>query len=142
MTSLLLGRPWWSTTSPTCLPLSVFTITSDHHRCRMSLGEHPQKTYSQSQVRDHPTRRRLRHHIARPPWCCCCGRDNHCGRRGRHEGFVREGRGFRSEGYVSSFLQQSDCVAEKMKTIDFILDGKFHLHTPKKEGFRTQVKSR
>ena len=30
------------------------------------------------------------------------------------------------------FLQQSDCVAEKMKTIDFILDGKFHLHTPKK----------
>ena len=24
------------------------------------------------------------------------------------------------------FLQQSDCVAEKMKTIDFILDGKFH----------------
>jgi hypothetical protein len=30
-----------------------------------------------------------------------------------------------------------DCVAEKMKTIDFILDGKFHLHTPKKKGFRT-----
>jgi hypothetical protein len=38
------------------------------------------------------------------------------------------------------FLQQSDCVAEKMKTIDFILDGKFHLHTPKKEGFRTASK--
>ena len=31
VTSLLLGRPWWSTTSPTCLPLSVFTITSDQH---------------------------------------------------------------------------------------------------------------
>jgi hypothetical protein len=30
------------------------------------------------------------------------------------------------------FLQQSDCVEAKMKTIDFILDGKFHLHTPKK----------
>jgi hypothetical protein len=35
VTSLLLGRPWWSTTSPTCLPLSVFTITSDQHRCRI-----------------------------------------------------------------------------------------------------------
>jgi len=33
VTSLLLGRPWWSTTSPTCLPLSVFTITSDQHQC-------------------------------------------------------------------------------------------------------------
>ncbi len=31
VTSLLLGRPWRSTTSPTCLPLSVFTITSDQH---------------------------------------------------------------------------------------------------------------
>jgi hypothetical protein len=52
--------------------------------------------------------------------------------------------GFRSEKVSSAvcFLQQSDCVAEKMKTIDFILDGKFHLHTPKKEGFRTQVKYR
>jgi len=27
-----------------------------------------------------------------------------------------------------------------MKAIDFILDGKFHLHTPKKEGFRTASK--
>jgi hypothetical protein len=27
-----------------------------------------------------------------------------------------------------------------MKTIDFILDRKFHLHTPKKEGFRTASK--
>ena len=35
VTSLFLGRPWWSTTSPTCLPLSVFTITSDQHRCRI-----------------------------------------------------------------------------------------------------------
>ncbi len=35
VTSLLLGRPWWSPTSPTCLPLSVFTITSDQHRCRI-----------------------------------------------------------------------------------------------------------
>jgi hypothetical protein len=35
VTSLLLGRPWWSTTSPTYLPLSVFTITSDQHRCRI-----------------------------------------------------------------------------------------------------------
>jgi hypothetical protein len=35
VTSLLLGRPWWSTTSPTCLPLSVFTITSDQHLCRI-----------------------------------------------------------------------------------------------------------
>jgi hypothetical protein len=35
VTSLLLGRPWWSTTSPTCLPLSVFTITSDQHRCHI-----------------------------------------------------------------------------------------------------------
>ena len=34
----------------------------------------------------------------------------------------------------------SRIVAEKMKTIDFILDGKFHLHTPKKEGFRTKSK--
>ena len=34
VTSLLLGRPWWSTTSPTCLPLSVFTITSDQQRQR------------------------------------------------------------------------------------------------------------
>ena len=36
--------------------------------------------------------------------------------------------GFRSEKVSSAvcFLQQSDCVAEKMKTIDFILDGKFH----------------
>jgi hypothetical protein len=40
------------------------------------------------------------------------------------------------------FLQQSDCVAEKMKTIDFILDGKFHLHTKKKKGLGPQVKSR
>jgi hypothetical protein len=31
MTPLLLGRPWWSTTSPTCLPLSVFIITNDQH---------------------------------------------------------------------------------------------------------------
>ena len=31
VTPLLLGRPWWSTTSPTCLPLSVLTITSDQH---------------------------------------------------------------------------------------------------------------
>jgi hypothetical protein len=31
VTTLLLGRPWWSTTPPTCLPLSVFTITSDQH---------------------------------------------------------------------------------------------------------------
>ena len=35
VTPLLLGRPWWSTTSPTCLPLSVFTITSDQHQCRI-----------------------------------------------------------------------------------------------------------
>ena len=35
VTSLFLGRPWWSTTSPTCLPLSVFTITSDQHQCRI-----------------------------------------------------------------------------------------------------------
>ncbi len=33
--SLLLGRPWWSTTSPTCLPLLVFSITSDQHQCRI-----------------------------------------------------------------------------------------------------------
>ncbi len=37
------------------------------------------------------------------------------------------------EGFVSSlFFTTVGCVAEKMKTIDFILDGKFHLHTPKK----------
>ena len=35
VTSLFLGGPWLSTTSPTCLPLSVFTITSDQHRCRI-----------------------------------------------------------------------------------------------------------
>ena len=35
VTSLFPGGPWWSTTSPTCLPLSVFTITSDQHRCRI-----------------------------------------------------------------------------------------------------------
>ena len=35
VTSLFLGRPWWSTTSPTCLPLSVFTITSDQHLFRL-----------------------------------------------------------------------------------------------------------
>ncbi len=37
-------------------------------------------------------------------------------------------------------VYNSRIVAEKMKTIDFILDGKFHLHTPKKEGFRTKSK--
>ena len=31
VTSLLLGRPWWSTTSPTCLPLSVSIYTNDRH---------------------------------------------------------------------------------------------------------------
>ena len=31
VTPLLLGRPWWSTTSPTCLPLSVLIITNDQH---------------------------------------------------------------------------------------------------------------
>ncbi len=39
VTSLLLGRPWWSTTSPTCLSLSVFTITSDQHQ--WPLGQFP-----------------------------------------------------------------------------------------------------
>ena len=46
---------------------------------------------------------------------------------------------------ISFFREQfvfynSRIVAEKMKTIDFILDRKFHLHTPKKEGFRTASK--
>jgi hypothetical protein len=38
------------------------------------------------------------------------------------------------EGFVRSlfFTTELDCVATKMKTIDFILDGKFHLHPPQK----------
>ena len=31
VTPLLLGRTWWSTKSPTCLPLSVFICTNDRH---------------------------------------------------------------------------------------------------------------
>jgi hypothetical protein len=31
VTPLLLGRTWWSTKSPTCLPLSVFISTNDQH---------------------------------------------------------------------------------------------------------------
>jgi hypothetical protein len=38
------------------------------------------------------------------------------------------------------FVFYNSRIVEKMKTIDFILDGKFHLHTPKKEGFRTKSK--
>jgi len=38
------------------------------------------------------------------------------------------------------FYNRVGLCATKMKTIDFILDGKFHLHTPKKEGFRTKSK--
>jgi hypothetical protein len=40
----------------------------------------------------------------------------------------------------SLFFTTVELLQEKMKTIDFILDGKFHLHTPKKEGFRTKSK--
>jgi hypothetical protein len=38
------------------------------------------------------------------------------------------------------FVFYNSRIVEKMKTIDFILDGKFHLHPPKKEGFRTKSK--
>ena len=31
VTPLLLGRTWWSTKSPTCLPLSVSICTNDRH---------------------------------------------------------------------------------------------------------------